>query len=149
MSEPVIRWMLLNKDLEQVLGICQSRGNGRTEEYFGDSCHNNDNVNIVVEHEGEVRGYAIYRNHPYKVEILDIATSPTRSGYGRDLISMIEERLTPTRTRMEIHVPEENLEAQLFFKTLEFRAVRIYESKSGQTYYVFVRKLYFPEEKEM
>ena len=143
---PTIRWMLANKDLDQVMAIAKKAGSNWDEDDFYESCHNNDNVNLVIEDRGDIFGYAVYRQYKHKVEIIQIATCPVREGYGRDLIELIASRMTKDRRRIEVHVSEWNLDAQLFFKAMGFRAVRVYEDKHTCTHYVFVRKVEFTKE---
>lgn len=146
MSEPTIGWMLANEIVE-CLDVAKARGLDRDEDYFYQSLQDAQKTNITIEHEGKIVGYVMYVNHPYKVIVTDIATDPVRSGYGTDLLELIESRIEGTdRTRIEIHTPEENLGTQLFLKARGFRAVRTYANQSGNEFYVFVKKIIQPTE---
>jgi ribosomal-protein-alanine N-acetyltransferase len=62
-----------------------------------------------------------------------------RRGIGRALLRKLADKLTPTgRQRIQLEVRETNLSAQLFFKSLGFRAIAIlrdfYEDSAEDAY---------------
>lgn len=99
-------------------------------------------VNLVVEHRKYVIGILSYELQKNCVEILNIAIHPRfwRKGIGTKLIEQLKSRVgvDPKYKQIILHVREKNLDAQLFFKALNFRAIEIvkehYESTHEDAY---------------
>ena len=85
-------------------------------------------VGMVVEHDSQIIGYVIYEMLENSIKISNICVMPKfrRKGVGSQMIARIAFAL-PHSTRKEITlaVHESNLIAQLFFRSLGFKAVNI------------------------
>ena len=76
----------------------------------------------------QIVGYLVYELLAGEVFVLSVAVSPDyrRCGIGGDLVRNQFARMNRKyRNRIVANVPEKNLPAQLFFKSLGFRAVRV------------------------
>ena len=93
----------------------------------------------------KVVGYLVYELLAGEVVVLSVAVAPEhqRCGIAGDLVRKQFARLTPKyRNRIVANVRESNLEAQLFFKSLRFRAVRVlsnFYDDMGEDAYRMVR----------
>lgn len=87
---------------------------------------------MVVEHDAQIIGYVIYEMLDDSIKILNICVMPEfrRKGVGSQMVARIAFAL-PHSPRKEINltVHESNLDAQLFFRSLGFKAVNIRREK--------------------
>lgn len=143
-----IRWMLVNKDIEGVLAVAKAIGNGTTEEWFYDSCHADDRTNYVLLDSGKIVGFIVVKNLKYKFQVMQMGLHGASTDAVNLMFYTLEDRLTEDRRRIEIHVPEGALDAQLLLRDHKYRAVRTYADENGTEFYVFVRKVEFPNETE-
>jgi ribosomal-protein-alanine N-acetyltransferase len=96
----------------------------------------------VAEHGEKVVGFMIYELHKSKLHILNFAVAPEcrRMGIGAQMIGKLIGKLSShRRTRITLAVRETNLAAQLFFRTRDFRAVKVmrsYYEDSGEDAYL-------------
>lgn len=84
-----------------------------------------------------VGGFMLYRILKKKYNPINLAVCPDlrRRGLGKSLVDRLIHKLTRTgKNGIEILVPEDNLNAQLFFRELGFRAVDIV-FRNEKTYY--------------
>lgn len=87
---------------------------------------------------GPVVGFMIYELHKTKVHVLNIAVHPKfrRLGIGKQMVAKLIGKLSShRRTHLTLAVREANLSAQLFFRSMEFRAVKLlpgYYEDSGE-----------------
>ncbi len=123
-----IRWMI-RRDMPEVLQIEQdSFDYSWTEEDFLRCLRQRNCIGMVAEHGERVVGFMIYELHKTKLHILNFAVHPAwrRLGVGGQMVSKLVSKLSShRRTRITLEVRETNLEAQLFFRKQEFRAVRV------------------------
>jgi ribosomal-protein-alanine N-acetyltransferase len=73
----------------------------------------------------DVLGYCIYELFPNRLSLLNFAVHPSclRRGVGRAIVEKLVTKLAPQRrSRLEIWVRETNVEAQLFFRAVGFKA---------------------------
>ena len=85
-------------------------------------------VGTVIERDGVIAGFCIYELHRTSIEILNVAVHPAarRTGVGAALIQRLMQKLLPeSRDTISATVRETNMAAQLFFKSLGFRAVDV------------------------
>lgn len=82
-----------------------------------------------------VIGYVVYALHKHYVDLLSLAISPDerRKGIGSRLVKLLDRKLYFRRSRILADVSEENLEAQLFFKSLGFKAIEIVKAPYDHT----------------
>jgi ribosomal-protein-alanine N-acetyltransferase len=133
-----IRWMI-RRDMPEVLRAEQeSFEYAWTEEDFLKCLRQRNCIGMVAEHAEKVIGFMIYELHKTKLHVLNFAVHPDcrRTGVGRQMAGKLVGKLSShRRTRITLAVRETNLPAQLFFKALEFRAVRVlrgYYEDSGE-----------------
>lgn len=123
-----IRWMI-RRDFESVLRI----ENESFEFPWGEDdfirCLRNRNVIGMVADVGEqVAGFNIYELHRSRLHVLNFAVDHAyrRRGVGSQMVRKLVSKLSPQRrNRIMLEVRETNLDAQLFFRGLGFRAVSL------------------------
>jgi ribosomal-protein-alanine N-acetyltransferase len=123
-----IRWMI-RRDMPEVLQTeAASFEFAWTEEDFLRCLRQRNCIGMVAEQNEKVIGFMIYELHKAKLHILNFAVHPQfrRLGVGGQMVSKLVGKLSShRRTRITLEVRETNLAAQLFFRTLGFRAVRV------------------------
>src|SRR5205809_7343785 len=93
---------------------------------------------MVAEQGERVVGFMIYELHKAKLHILNFAVHPSyrRGAIGMQMVTKLVSKLSShRRTRITLEVRETNLAAQLFFRSQDFRAVRVlraYYEDSGE-----------------
>lgn len=88
-----------------------------------------------------IAGFMIYELHRSRLHVLNFAVHPDfrRRGVGAAMIDKLKGKLSPQRrSRIMLEVRETNLDAQLFFRNLRFRAVSLlrdfYEDTTEDAY---------------
>jgi ribosomal protein S18 acetylase RimI-like enzyme len=74
-----------------------------------------------------VQGFIVFRGGPrraVRLDLIAIASAFRNLGHGAQLLRSVEN----LGKRIRAYVPEESLDAQLFFRAIGFRAVRIKEN---------------------
>lgn len=126
-----IRWMI-RRDMPEVLRTEQdSFEYAWTEEDFLKCLRQRNCIGMVAEHGDKVVGFMIYELHKSKLNVLNFAVHPEyrRIGVGRQMVAKLIGKLSShRRTKITLAVRETNLPAQLFFKTLDFRAIKVLRS---------------------
>ena len=129
MANDGIRW-LLRRDIDQILEIEKTC-------FFTDPWCENDFIiclkqescmGIVFEDKNNIIGYLVCEFNQYNIEVLKLAIQPIqqRRGFGRHLLSDIKNRLTKKqREFISVKVPDDNLNAQLFFQKNGFINTRV------------------------
>ncbi len=149
-----IRW-LIRRDMPEVLAIEQSSfASPWTEEDFLGYLRQRNCIGMVAEYNQQIVGFMIYELHKARLQVLNFAcsTDHRRLGVGSQMVAKLVDKLSQQR-RQEIllEVRESNLLAQLFFKQLEFRAVRVLRQHYDDTTedaYVMRYRLFEPESAE-
>ncbi|VTS00303.1 ribosomal protein S18-alanine N-acetyltransferase [Tuwongella immobilis] len=133
-----IRWMI-RRDMPEVLQIEQESFDfAWTEEDFLRCLRQRNCIGMVAEHGEKVVGFMIYELHKNKLHILNFAVNAQfrRSGIGSQMVAKLIGKLSShRRTRITLAVRETNLAAQLFFRTQEFKALKVlrnYYEDSGE-----------------
>ena len=123
-----IRWMI-RRDMASVLAIEASCFEyAWTEEDFIRCLRQRNCIGMVAEVDNQVVGFMIYELHKTRLHILNFAVDADhrRRGIGRSMLEKLLGKLShERRNRIMLEVRETNLEAQLFFKTLGFRAISV------------------------
>ena len=123
-----IRWMI-RRDMPAVLGIeAQSFEFSWSEDDFIRCLRQRNCIGMVAERDDKVVGFMIYELHKNRLHILNfaVAKESRREGVGRSMIGKLLSKLShERRNRIMLEVRETNLEAQLFFKGLNFRAISV------------------------
>jgi ribosomal-protein-alanine N-acetyltransferase len=137
-----IRWMI-RQDFPEVLRLESACfDNPWTEDQFIKALRQRHCIGMVLELEGRIRGFMVYELHHDSITLLDLAVDPSyqRSGLGRQLIAKLINKLqSHSRSKINLHVSEINLRAQLFFKSQGFKAVRVvhdYFEESNEDLYL-------------
>lgn len=95
-----------------------------------------------------VLAYDVGRVSKIKIVILAVREDLRRMGVGSALMSLVTSKLNRKRNKVEISVSEYNLSAQLFFRSLGFRAVSIVDNSPAPSDYKFLYKFAETAEKE-
>ena len=131
-----LRWML-SRDVGQVSAIERSCFEfSWTEEEFTRCLRQRNCVGMVAECHGEIVGFMIYELTRNRISLLNLGIHPRFRGHhvGRRLIEKLIGKLSgERRNRVICEVREKNLSAQLFFRSLGFRAVSILRNFYDQT----------------
>lgn len=122
-----IRW-LTYADMPAVLQIerdCYEYGPWEKEDFLA-FLGSYNSIAIVAEYGGDIRGFMLYEITQVKFNIIECAVDPKfrNKGIGRRLVEKLKERLAVNkRCRISVEVREHNLDAQLFFRALGFKAI--------------------------
>jgi ribosomal-protein-alanine N-acetyltransferase len=99
-----------------------------TEEEFIRCLRIRNCIGMVAERDDRVVGFMIYELHPQRLHVLNFAVAEDwqRRGVGRSMIEKLQSKLSvDRRNRIMLEVRETNLDAQLFFKVMGFKATKI------------------------
>lgn len=149
-----IRWMI-RRDLPIVLNIeKQSFRCPWNEDDFIRTLRQRNAIGMVVEKDDEVVGFMVYELHKNYLNIINFAVHPNyrRMRVGTTMIEKLYGKLSyDRRNRLVLEVADYNLDAQLFFKQLGFRAISIlrdhYEDVTADAY--LMQKRYEPSTEEL
>ena len=123
-----IRWMI-RRDMQAVLAIeSQSFEFSWSEDDFIRCLRQRNCIGMVAEQDDQVVGFMIYELHKNRLHILNFAVSKElrRQGIGKAMVGKLLSKLShERRNRIMLEVRETNLDAQLFFKGLGFRAISV------------------------
>jgi [ribosomal protein S18]-alanine N-acetyltransferase len=123
-----IRWMI-RRDMPEVLAIeASSFEFPWVEEDFIRCLRQRNCIGMVAEHDDQVVGFMIYELNKNRIQVLNFAVAPEfrRRGVGTQMVAKLIGKLSAQRrTRIVLEVRETNLAAQLFFRTVGFRAVSV------------------------
>lgn len=126
-----IRW-LIRRDMPEVLDIeCESFEFPWSEDDFIRCLRQRNCIGMVADLDDKVAGFMVYELHKTRLHILNFAVASTfrRQGIGQTMIAKLASKLSPQRrSRILLEVRETNLSAQLFFRSLGFRAVSVLRS---------------------
>lgn len=136
-----VRWMI-RRDVPEVLAIeNQSFEFPWNEESFIRALRQRNCIGMVAEAAEKVAGYMIYELHQSRLHLLNFAVHQDCrfKGVGRQMIKKLTDKLSrDRRSRIMLEVRERNLDAQLFFRRMGFRAVSVlrgyYEDSSEDAY---------------
>ncbi len=123
-----IRWMI-RRDMSEVLQIEEQGFEFPwSEEDFIRCLRQRNCIGMVAEHDDRVVGFMIYELHRTRLHLLNFAVAEDfrRRGAGGQMLAKLLAKLSAQRrTRIALEVRETNLQAQLFFRTMGFRAVSV------------------------
>jgi ribosomal-protein-alanine N-acetyltransferase len=123
-----IRWMI-RRDMPEVLQIEQESFEFPwSEEDFIRCLRQRNCIGMVAEYDERVVGFMIYELHKSRLHVLNFAVSRNcrRHGIGTQMIEKLIGKLSAQRrNRIMLEVRETNLDAQLFFRSSNFRAVSV------------------------
>ena len=123
-----IRWMI-RRDMSEVLEIENSSFEFPWSEKDFIRCLRQRNcIGMVAEYEERVVGFMIYELHKNQLHVLNFAVRPDvrRRGIGEQMVDKLVGKLSQQRrNRITLEIRETNLAAQLFFRSLDFKAVTV------------------------
>ena len=123
-----IRWMI-RRDMPEVLAVEHASFEFPwCEEEFLRVLRQRNCIGMVAEHGERVVGFMIYELHKNRLHVLNCAVHDhfRRRGIGSQMAKKLITKLShDRRSRVMLEVRETNLSAQLFFRTLGFRAVSV------------------------
>lgn len=123
-----VRWMI-RRDMAEVEAIeRESFEFPWSEEDFTRCLSQRNCIGMVAEMADSVVAFMIYELHRAKLHVLNFAVlrSHRRLGIGSRMMEKLIGKLTPDhRGRILLEVRETNLPAQLFFRSLGFRATSV------------------------
>lgn len=123
-----IRWMI-RRDMNEVLQTeRQSFEYAWTEEDFLRCLRQRNCIGMVAEMNDRVVGFMIYELHKSKLHVLNFAVAPNcrRMGIGAQMVEKLIAKLSShRRTKITLAIRERNLAAQLFFRGVDFKAVKV------------------------
>lgn len=123
-----IRWMI-RRDMPQVLEIESARpASPWMEDEFLKVLRQRNCIGMVAEADERIVGFMIYELNKYRLQILNFAVHPDfrrRSVASQMAAKLIGKLSSQRRTKISLHVRESNLTAQLFFRSLGFKAMEI------------------------
>lgn len=136
-----VRWMI-RRDMAEVVTIEQEAFEfSWSEEEFTRCLRQRNCIGMVAEMADSVVAFMIYELHRSKLHVLNFAVvrSHRRLGIGSRMMDKLIGKLTPDRRgRIVLEVRETNLPAQLFFRSLGFRATSVlkdfYEDSTEDAY---------------
>lgn len=143
------RWML-RTDLPEAMRIVRASGEGVTEGDLDRMIKKSSVVIQVAESEDRMLGFVAYDvSRVSKIKILSLVVDKPhrRKGVGRFLVDLLSSKLQGRRNKVETSVSEYNLGAQLFLRSMGFKAVSSSGSESGASEYKFVYRTPEPAEK--
>lgn len=143
MSGPNIRWMIL-RDMPQIYEIeNQSFPEPWPKEEFMKVLKTKSCIGFVAEVDDTIQGFMIYQCSQDAYELVNLAVGEEyrRQGVANKLVRHLLDKMVKFNKRqLQAYISERNLNAQLFFKQLGFKAsvVRNYYNKDHDAY-LFVK----------
>ncbi len=123
-----VRWMI-RRDMSEVITIEQEAFEFPwSEEDFTRCLRQRNCIGMVAELADSVVAFMIYELHRSRLHMLNFAVlrSHRRLGIGTQMMEKLVAKLTPDRRgRIALEVRETNLPAQIFFRSLGFRATSV------------------------
>jgi [ribosomal protein S18]-alanine N-acetyltransferase len=101
-------------------------------------------IGSTIEVNYELVGYLIYGLHKNSLTIERMAVYPSKrkKGYGRFAIArLIDKLMVQRRYSIYVNVPEDNLDAQLFFRKMGFAATNLLDNMIMMTYSLFPEEM--------
>lgn len=122
------RWMI-RRDMPEVLAIEQSVFAAPwLENDFLERLRQRNCIGMVAEHDDQIVGFMLYELHRNHLRLLEFAVHPNRQrdGVGSAMADKLKSKLSNhRRVKIVEHVRETNLDAQRFFRSMGFKAVKI------------------------
>jgi ribosomal-protein-alanine N-acetyltransferase len=146
---------MIRRDMPAVLSIeSQSFEFPWSEEEFIRCLRQRNCIGMVAERDDEVVGFMIYELHKNRLHILNFSVEPSarRNGVGSAMCDKLVGKLShDRRNRIMLEVRETNLDAQLFFRNLGFKAISVlrdfYDDTVEDAYLMQMR--YQPSKEEL
>lgn len=127
MSPIHVRWYI-RRDLEEMIDIeYQCFPKPWSENDFFQTLQNRKVSAFVAEYREKIIGYLVFELRKKYINIFNLAVHPDyqRQGVATELVKNLKTRLLNERTKLKAEVADYNLDAHLFFKSQEFKAIKI------------------------
>lgn len=136
-----LRWMI-RRDMPEVLAIEEEAFEFPwSDEDFTRCLRQRNCIGMVAEADDAVVAFMIYELHRTRLHVLNLAVrrSHRRLGVGRQMMEKLATKLSAERRdRILLEVRERNLPAQIFFRSLGYRAISVlkdfYEDTTEDAY---------------
>lgn len=157
-ASPHVRWMI-RRDMPEVLrieGFCFEFA--WAEDDFIRCLRQRNCIGMVAEilakneKDDRLAGFMLYELHRTRIRLLKFAVHPDlqRKGIGRAMVDKLRTKMSvERRSKVLLEVRESNVDAQLFFRAMGFRAIdtlRNFYEETDEDAYVF-RLDYQPTER--
>ncbi len=135
-AELRVRWML-RADMESVVRIERESFADPWPGY--DFCRylsKRNCIGMVVVRDDIVIGFTVYEFHTDRIRLVNFAVSAMsrRQGAGRSIVQWLQKKLSiELRNHILVEVRETNLQSQLFFRAMGFRAIDIIRNHYDNT----------------
>jgi ribosomal-protein-alanine N-acetyltransferase len=120
---------MIRRDMLEVLAIEQEAFEFPwSEDDFARCLRQRNCIGMVAEMSDSIVAFSVYELHRTRLHVLNFAVlrSHRRLGVGAQMMAKLTAKLAPDRrNRIVLEVRETNLPAQLFFRSLGFRAVSV------------------------
>ena len=151
-----VRWMI-RRDMPEVIAIERDSFEFPwAEDDFTRCLRQRNCIGMVAEMADSVVAFMIYELHRSKLHVLNFAVlrSHRRLGIGTRMMEKLIGKLTPERRgRILLEVRETNLPAQLFFRSLGFRATSVlkdfYQDSTEDAYLMQLHSEPVPAERRL
>lgn len=121
-----IRWMI-RRDMPSVIDIeNNSFAFPWSEDDFMQCLRQRNSIGMVAEVDDRLAGFMIYELNKSQIYLLDFAVDPAfrRCGVGTAMIGKLTSKLSCERRNLiMLHINEENLRGQMFFRASGFKAI--------------------------
>jgi ribosomal protein S18 acetylase RimI-like enzyme len=144
-----MRWMRRG-DMSEAIDIMRA-GGMETDERQMDRLVSKASVVCMVAADQDDKAvgllaYDVGRVSKIKIIALAVREDVRRMGVGGGLMSLVTSKLNRKRNKIELSISEYNLTAQLFLRSVGFKAVSVVDNSDGSSDYKFLYK--FVEEAE-
>jgi ribosomal-protein-alanine N-acetyltransferase len=120
---------MIRRDMPEVLAIeNRSFEFPWSDEDFIRCLRQRNCIGMVAEYDERVVGFMIYELHKNRLHVLNFAVRPEfrRRGVGTSMMRKLIGKLSEQRrNRILLEIRETNLDAQLFFRDCDFRAISV------------------------
>jgi ribosomal-protein-alanine N-acetyltransferase len=140
---------MLRRDLKEVLEIeRQAFDHPWSEDDFMRVLRQKNCIGMVADTADCVIGFMIYALDKTSIDILNFAVEPehVRKGIGRAMVDKLKTKLYPgRRRRLSLLIRETNVGAQLFFRAMGFKAIKVvrdaFKEPAGEAAYLMQYRL--------
>jgi ribosomal-protein-alanine N-acetyltransferase len=120
---------MIRRDMPEVLAIEQEAFEFPWyEDDFVRCLRQRNCIGMVAEASEQILGFMVYELHKHRLHILNFAVHDRarRRGVGTQMVKKLISKLShDRRSRIQLEIRETNLPAQLFFRSLGFRATSV------------------------
>lgn len=137
------RWMR-REDVPHAVKMMRENGEEESEKGLKRMLEKSSVACVVAESDDKFLGFLMYdiaRVSKIKVLSLVVDEAHRRMGVGSRMMSLVTSKLNHKRNKAELSVSEYNLGAQLFLRSMGFKAVSVLDLSPSPSEYKFVYRL--------